>query len=107
MRQIEDRWRILKRDPPNEAQVISNIINNFNFTSYQNQDINNYKNGLFNAYRLDKCSLVCLSKSNYRECLDVCNTNLIESKRTLDTSLSTFYDKVKEMEKAGLEYFKN
>lgn len=107
MRQIEDRWRINIRDPPNPSETIMNIINNFSYSSSQVQDVHNYKNFKFRNYIANKCSKICLDKSNFNDCLNNCAYNLEMSKKSFENSLDRFEEKYSAYELAGKDYFKS
>jgi len=107
MRQIEDRWKINIRDPPNTNETIMKIIEDFKFTSPQIKDVHNYRNSKFKNYILNKCSQVCFKKDNFNECWKNCAKNLEYSNKSFDRSLDLFEQKYSAYEIAGKDYFKN
>ena len=107
MRQIEDRWRINIRDPPNPTETIMKIINDFKYSSSQLQDVHNYKNYKFRNYIANKCSQICLSKTNFQDCLSNCAENLAFSNKRFENSLDKFEETYSAYELAGKDYFKS
>jgi hypothetical protein len=107
MRQIEDRWRINIRDPPNPNETLLKIINDFKYTSTQIKDVHNYRDSKFQNYILNKCSQICFKRNSFNDCMTNCAENLTLSNKRFENSLDEFEEKYSAYEISGKDYFKS
>lgn len=109
MRQIEDRWRINYRDPPNYNEEFIKMISNFNFNNSQVDDISNYRNLMFKKYLNKKCSSVCfnIQKLTFQQCFSNCVAKFMSSENMFEDEMDRFEDKMSSFEASGKDYFKN
>ncbi len=107
MRQIEDRWRIDHKDPPNSSEVYKNIMESFVYNDSQKQDISNYQTYVIKKYLNNKCLKVCMSNSNYANCLSNCYSKLIKSDELFNGCVDEFSQTMENYRLGGKDYFQN
>ncbi len=105
MRQIEDRWRINVRELPNNLELYSNMINNYQFNDGQLKDIRNYASIMFRRNLTMRCSDICLQNTEYTSCLSNCYKKHISSKTLMSNTINQFQKSFKEYEDNGRNYF--
>lgn len=95
MRQIEDRWRVNIRDPPNNSEMYLNLLNNFTINQSQSRDIKSYAQHMLKSYVSNKCSDACLKVPNvdYKNCIQNCSQKLIDSRNIFLEQVNEFEDK--------------
>jgi hypothetical protein len=92
MRQIEDRWRINLRDPPNVSEMYLNLINQFTMNPAQKSDVSAYTQRVLRNYINGKCSSACLTmdKLDYKSCIENCNAKLLQSDKLMAEGVEEF-----------------
>jgi len=109
MRQIEDRWRINYRDPPNPSEEYSKLINSFKYNESQRYDISKYRTHVFRKYLNNRCTNICLNikNLNYQTCVSNCYSKFIKSDNLMESCVNIFEDTYKNYKLAGKEYFQS
>jgi hypothetical protein len=92
MRQIEDRWRINLRDPPNVSEMYLNLINQFTMNQAQKSDVGAFSQRVLRNYITGKCSSACLKmdKIDYKSCIENCNAKLLQSDKLMTEGIEDF-----------------
>ena len=106
MRQIEDRWRINLRDPPNVSEMYLNLLKSFTINPAQQADISAHTKRVLRNYINGKCSSACLTIDNvdFKSCIENCNAKLLQSNKLMAEGVQEFKER---SAKLGKDLFLN
>lgn len=106
MRQIEDKWKIDPRDPPNIVENYKNIVGSASLSVNNEADVLNFRNHYLKNTVFKTCTKTCLTKEkDYKTCFDVCSYKFTASVDLFNDTANHFFEKFDACQITGKNYF--